>query len=295
MARLTDVFRQAAASRIVTNAHRINAGDRAADDAGRARRGDFYLVDAADARARRASGCWRWCASASRDASASIATRDMQVLCPMNRGAAGAKALNLALQAALNPHGAPRLERFGSDVRAGRQGDADRERLRQGGLQRRRRPRRVDRPRGAARWSSTSTAGEIAYDAAELDRLVLAYATTIHKAQGSEYPAVVMPLTTQHYPMLQRKLIYTAHHPRQPARRRGRTEEGARRSRSGRPPRGAAGRSSRSGCARRAVTRARRQHDPAYDERRDRPISRAHRWAARHARQAVRRATLAKL
>ena len=68
---------------------------------------------------------------------------------------------------------------------------------------------------------------EVAYDAGELDRLVLAYATTIHKAQGSEYPAVVMPLTTQHYPMLQRQLIYTGDHPRAPARRGGRAEEGA--------------------------------------------------------------------
>ena len=51
---------------------------------------------------------------------------------------------------------------------------------------------------------------EVAYDFGELDELVLAYATTVHKAQGSEYPAVVMPLTTQHYPMLQRNLLYTA-------------------------------------------------------------------------------------
>jgi exodeoxyribonuclease V alpha subunit len=50
---------------------------------------------------------------------------------------------------------------------------------------------------------------EVAYDFGELDALVLAYATTIHKAQGSEYPAVVIPLTTQHFPMLKRKLVYT--------------------------------------------------------------------------------------
>jgi exodeoxyribonuclease V alpha subunit len=50
---------------------------------------------------------------------------------------------------------------------------------------------------------------EIAYGFGELDELVLAYATTIHKAQGSEYPAVVIPLTTQHYPMLRRNLVYT--------------------------------------------------------------------------------------
>src|SRR4051794_21623904 len=51
---------------------------------------------------------------------------------------------------------------------------------------------------------------EVVYDFGELDELVLAYATTVHKAQGSEYPAVVIPLTTQHYPMLQRNLLYTA-------------------------------------------------------------------------------------
>ena len=50
---------------------------------------------------------------------------------------------------------------------------------------------------------------EVTYDYGELDRVVLAYATTIHKSQGSEYPAVVIPLTTQHYPMLQRNLVYT--------------------------------------------------------------------------------------
>ncbi len=50
---------------------------------------------------------------------------------------------------------------------------------------------------------------EVAYGFGELDELVLAYATTVHKSQGSEYPAVVMPLTTQHYPMLQRNLVYT--------------------------------------------------------------------------------------
>ena len=50
---------------------------------------------------------------------------------------------------------------------------------------------------------------EVAYDAGELDQVVLAYATTIHKSQGSEYPAVVLPLTTQHYTMLQRNLVYT--------------------------------------------------------------------------------------
>ena len=66
-----------------------------------------------------------------------------------------------------------------------------------------------DRRRKPASWSSTSTGARSRYDFGELDELVLAYATTVHKAQGSEYPAVVIPVTTQHYPMLQRNLLYT--------------------------------------------------------------------------------------
>ena len=137
------------------------------------------------------------------------ATRDIQVLCPMNRGAAGAKALNLALQAALNPHGAPRLERFGSAFAPGDkvmqvENDYDKE-VYNGDIGR---VVSVDLDAGALVVDIDGR--EITYDAGELDRLVLAYATTIHKAQGSEYPAVVVPLTTEHYPMLQRRLIYTA-------------------------------------------------------------------------------------
>ena len=60
--------------------------------------------------------------------------RDIQVLCPMNRGGAGARSLNIELQAALNPAGERKVERFRLDLRARRQGDADRKRLRQGGL-----------------------------------------------------------------------------------------------------------------------------------------------------------------
>jgi exodeoxyribonuclease V alpha subunit len=67
--------------------------------------------------------------------------------------------------------------------------------------------RRVDRTEGELVVDFEGR--EVAYDFGELDALVLAYATTIHKAQGSEYPAVVIPLTTQHYPMLRRKLVYT--------------------------------------------------------------------------------------
>ena len=94
------------------------------------------------------------------------------------------------------------------DVLPRRQGDASRERLRQGRLQRRSRRRsRIDIEEGELHVDFDGR--EVTYGFGELDELVLAYATTIHKSQGSEYPAVVIPLSTQHYPMLQRNLVYT--------------------------------------------------------------------------------------
>jgi exodeoxyribonuclease V alpha subunit len=137
--RLTEVFRQAAASRIIVNAHRINQGvipDLRKPDA----ESDFYFVEADDpetavpliielvkTRIPRRFGL--------------DPIRDIQVLCPMNRGGVGARSLNVELQAALNPAGERKVERFGWTFHARRQGHADRERLRQGGLQRRHWPR----------------------------------------------------------------------------------------------------------------------------------------------------------
>ena len=150
-----------------------------------------------------------WCASASRTRFGLDPVRDIQVLCPMNRGGLGARALNIELQQALNPPGESRVERFGWTFWPGRQGDAGRERLRPRRLQRR--PRR-GQPASTWRKASSIVAfdgREVTYGFGELDELVLAYATTIHKSQGSEYPAVVIPLTTQHYTMLARNLLYT--------------------------------------------------------------------------------------
>ncbi|MEO5821032.1 MAG: ATP-dependent RecD-like DNA helicase [Vicinamibacteraceae bacterium] len=207
VARLTTVFRQAAASRIVAAAHRINAGlmPQSTPD-GEA--GDFYLVDAADAE-RAAERVLALVRDRIPRRFGLDATRDIQVLCPMNRGAAGAKSLNLALQAALNPHAGPRLERFGSAFAPGDkvmqiENDYDKE-VYNGDI-----GRVVSVDVEAGSLVVDIDGRSIPYDAGELDRLVLAYATTIHKAQGSEYPAVVIPLTTEHYPMLQRRLIYTA-------------------------------------------------------------------------------------
>jgi exodeoxyribonuclease V alpha subunit len=207
VARLTTVFRQAAASRIVAAAHQVNAG-LVPQTTPEGESGDFYLVDAADAE-RAAERVLALVRERIPRRFGLDPVRDIQVLCPMNRGAAGAKALNLALQAALNPNGAPRLERFGSAFAPGDkvmqvENDYDKE-VYNGDIGR---VVSVDVEAGALVVDVDGR--EIAYDAGELDRLVLAYATTIHKAQGSEYPAVVVPLTTEHYPMLQRRLIYTA-------------------------------------------------------------------------------------
>jgi len=134
--------------------------------------------------------------------------RDVQVLCPMNRGGLGARALNLALQQALNPPGEQRVDRFGWTFCAGDKvmqviNDYDRD-VFNGDLGV---ISSVDLAEGELRVSFDGR--EVSYGFGELDELVLAYATTIHKAQGSEYPAVVIPLMPQHSVMLARNLLYT--------------------------------------------------------------------------------------
>ena len=205
--RLTEVFRQAAQSRIITGAHRINQGQMPELEA--VEGSDFYFVDAPDPE----------------DAAAQVLAivgeriprrfgldpvRDVQVLCPMNRGGVGARSLNVELQRVLNPprEGDPRVERFGWSFAAGDkvmqvENDYERE-VYNGDLGM---VRGIDLGEGVL--TAEFDGREVAYGFGELDELVLAYATTIHKAQGSEYPAVVIPVTTQHYPMLARNLLYT--------------------------------------------------------------------------------------
>ena len=204
--RLTEVFRQAAESRIIVNAHRINQGlmpEWVQDPAS-----DFHFIECVDPE----DGVAKILQIVRERIPARYGLdpiRDIQVLCPMNRGGLGARSLNIDLQKALNPPGELRVERFGSTFAVGDkamqvENDYDRE-VYNGDL-------------GVIR-SIDPEASEIViefdgrpvtYGFGELDEIVLAYATTIHKSQGSEYPAVVIPLTTQHYPMLQRNLLYTA-------------------------------------------------------------------------------------
>jgi len=134
--------------------------------------------------------------------------RDIQVLCPMNRGGVGARSLNIELQAALNPAGERKVERFGWTFAPGDkvmqiENDYDKE-VYNGDIGY---VFGVDPEVGELTASFDER--DVTYGFGELDTLVPAYATTIHKSQGSEYPAVVIPVMTQHYTMLQRNLLYT--------------------------------------------------------------------------------------
>ena len=134
--------------------------------------------------------------------------RDIQVLTPMHRGAAGTTALNQLLQAALNPHG-PSIEHHGQTFRVGDKvlqlkNDYERE-VYNGDLG------VVQRVSVEDRGLSVRFDGrDVDYQDSDLETLTLAYATSIHKSQGSEYPAVVIPLLTAHFVMLSRNLVYTA-------------------------------------------------------------------------------------
>jgi len=134
--------------------------------------------------------------------------RDIQVLCPMNRGGAGARSLNIELQAALNPAGDRKVERFGwtfapRDKVMQIENDYDKE-VYNGDIG------TIDQvDPNAGEIVANFDGRSINYGFGELDMLVPAYAATIHKSQGSEYPAVIIPVLTQHYPMLQRNLLYT--------------------------------------------------------------------------------------
>jgi exodeoxyribonuclease V alpha subunit len=204
--RLTEVFRQAARSRIVTSAHQINRG--AIPDLSKSEgESDFYFVQADDAE------------SAVPKIIDLVKTRipqrfgldpirDIQVLCPMNRGGVGARSLNIELQKTLNPAGERKVERFGWTFAPGDkvmqiENDYDKE-VYNGDI-----GYIEDVDPDAGELTTSFDGRTVKYGFGELDTLVPAYAATIHKSQGSEYPAVVIPVMTQHYTMLQRNLLYT--------------------------------------------------------------------------------------
>jgi len=134
--------------------------------------------------------------------------RDVQVLCPMNRGGLGARSLNLELQRLLNPPGEARVERFGWTFGPGDKvmqmvNDYEKE-VFNGDMG------RIERVFDDRSLLVRFPEREVTYADGELSDLSPAFAITVHRSQGGEFPAVVMPLVTQHWMMLQRQLLYTA-------------------------------------------------------------------------------------
>jgi len=207
---LTELFRQAQQSQIVVNAHRINAGQMPLlkRDAG----GDFFFVAeedpiraqhlVLDSVQRRVPNQYHL-----------NCMTDIQVLAPMYKGPLGVTNLNEELQARLNPGALVSLEWGGRVLRLGDKvmqvrndydkgvfnGDV-------GWI------RAIDKENSIVKVEFLEEAGPllVSYHFHELDELVLAYAVTVHKSQGNEYPAIVLTLVNQHYMLLQRNLLYTA-------------------------------------------------------------------------------------
>ena len=216
--RLTRIFRQAQASRIIMNAHRINSGKM--PDISNGRQSDFFFINM-EKEAWKAGIPEGDTAALSREAARQIVdlvknrlaryyrtpAREIQVLTPMQRGAVGAVNLNQALQEAINP-GNMGLRRGGylfkpQDKVMQIRNNYDKEVFNGdiGVIE------SVNQEEGSLMADFDGRL--VTYEVSELDELVLAYAATIHKSQGSEYPIVVMPVLMNHYIMLQRNLIYT--------------------------------------------------------------------------------------
>jgi exodeoxyribonuclease V alpha subunit len=207
---LTELFRQARESQIVVNAHRINAGQM--PSLKREAKGDFFFVVEEDPiRAqhlvldfvqRRIPKHYHL-----------NPMSDIQVISPMYRGPLGVNSLNEELQARLNPNALVSLEWGGRTLRLGDKVMQVRNNYDKGvfngdvGW-----IRAINKENATVKVEFLEEAGPllVSYDFNELDEIVLAYAVTVHKSQGSEYPAIVLALVNQHYMLLQRNLLYTA-------------------------------------------------------------------------------------
>ena len=208
--RLTEVFRQAAKSSIIINAHRINRGQTPLYPQGKVqdvRGSNFYFFDAEEPQ-QVVAEVIRLVRDAIPKNFGFHPLDDVQVITPMQRGETGARNLNLLLQGALNPTG-PSVTRFGWNFRVGDKvmqtvNDYEKDTF-NGDIGRIVAVDEVEQEL-AVRYDER----DVIYDFNELDELLPAFAMTIHKSQGSEYPVVVIPVHTQHYMMLQRNLLYTA-------------------------------------------------------------------------------------
>jgi exodeoxyribonuclease V alpha subunit len=205
--RLTEIFRQAEASRIVRAAHEVRHG-RVPGDAAEA--GSDFAFLARETPEEISALVLRLVREEIPRRLGLDPLRDVQVLVPMHRGSLGIRELNVVLQSALNPPHPERaeIERFGTKFRVGdkvlqTRNNYDKEVF------------NGDIGRIAAIDPEGRQAGidfdnrRVVYDFGELDEVEPAYAISIHKSQGSEFPAVVIPLAMQHFLLLQRNLLYT--------------------------------------------------------------------------------------
>ncbi len=204
--RLEQIFRQGDWSGIVEAAHRINQS-RLPFLGSSGSQGDFYFVEADDPETA-ANAVVRICAERIPARFGLSPMRDVQVLCPMNRGAVGVHQLNDRVRETLTPAGTE-VTRFGRTFRVGDRvlqtvNNYDKD-VFNGDLGW---VTEVDNAAGRVAVSFEGTG--VDYDLSELDVLQPSFAMTVHRAQGSEFPAVVVTLLAQHYPMLQRNLLYNA-------------------------------------------------------------------------------------
>jgi len=204
---LNEIFRQAQQSLITLNAHRIQQGSFPIIPKGREEHADFYFIEKEEPQ-EILELIQELCMRRIPEHFGFHPRDDIQVLSPMYKGLIGAANLNATLQATLNPNGSE----IGSGSRIFRVKDK---------VMQLRNNYTKEVFNGDIGWIETIDKEEgevlvrydersVAYDFSELDELTLAYAISVHKSQGSEYPAVVMPLLMQHYVLLQRNLLYTA-------------------------------------------------------------------------------------
>lgn len=205
--RLETIFRQSNQSQIVTNAHRLQQGRLPAPSTPNSEHNDFFLIERRDPE-QAAADLVQLVTRRIPERFGFDPRRDIQVLTPMHRGTAGTIELNRRLQEALNPDGIGVIL-GGATVRVGdkvmqTRNDYEREVFNgdSGWVQ--------DIDPGKRQLSVNFDGRIVRYESEDLDALVLAYAISIHKSQGSEYPAIVIPILTTHFVMLNRNLIYTA-------------------------------------------------------------------------------------
>lgn len=201
--RLTEIFRQARGSRIITNAHKINQGD--FPDLITEERSDFHFIEA-DMPEAISQVILELVSTTIPKAWGYHPIDDIQVLSPMKKGVIGAEMLNDALQEKLNPNNSP-IYKAGKKLQVG-------DKVMQIKNNYDKAVYNGDIGRIVEIDEETLTISydgkEVEYDFMELDEIVLAYATSVHKYQGSECPCVVIPIHTSHFKLLHRNLLYTA-------------------------------------------------------------------------------------